>query len=393
MAGASNGKSYIDTIAGRGYRFVAPVRAYETDAPAAASIVPIRVVRRPRPTAWPFAALAIVAALTLHSSAPSSVTPRVAVSPQAQRYYILGRHYWSERTSSGLRQGLRYFQSALHINPSFAQAYSGLADSYSAMGYYADGVTQRRHYYDLSEDAARRAIAIDPSSAEAHASLAFVVHLRRKHVAEAGREFEQSIALNPEYATAREWYSWFLYSHNRPDEALAQMSKARDLDPLSPIINYALGYQLFYQRRFKESAAQWHQTISIAPFSDTSYYGAGLADEQTGQLALALSELRRAYALQPKDPDIMGALAHVYATTRHVQEAQRLLKRIARMTPMPAYNMAVVSAALGKQDAALKWLRIAKAEHDPTLESFFDMDPRFDRLRKQYRNVTASSWS
>lgn len=387
---ASSGKSYIETQSGRGYRFVEDVAVTDveprSDQPQMATRPASASAARPGRfrTVWLAAGLALALfLLTLHSSAPLGAK-RLEISAQAQRDYILGRHYWSERTEGGLKQGLNYFQAALRSSPNDAQAYSGVADSYSAIGYYSDDGPQRRHYYALAEDAARKGIALDPSSAEAHASLAFVLDIQgRSRWSEAVKEFQQSIALNPDYATAREWYSWLLYSDGKPADALVQMNKARDLDPLSPIINYALGYQLYYQRNFKAAAAQWHQTIALAPYNDTSYYGAGLADEQLGQMAVAEHEFRKALALSPNDSDIMAALAHVYAVMRRPNEAHKLLDRIATLNPAPAYNIALVDSALGQQRAAIKWLAIAKAKHDPSLKTF-DMDPRFDTFRRRY---------
>lgn len=384
-------KSYIETIPGRGYRFVAPVLVVDgaTPASAQAAVAALRGPRSRHPVIWPAAALLLaLMVLSLHSSAPSGAK-RLSISAEAQRYYILGRHYWSERTNAGLVEGLRYFQAALHKSRNYAQAYSGIADSYSAIGYYSNPGPERRRYYALAEKAAREGIAIDPSCAEAHASLAFVFNVEDKSLDEASRQFQESIALNPDYATAREWYSWLLYSRGKTAEALAQMDKARDLDPLSPIINYALGYQLYYMRNFKDSSAQWRQAMKIAPDDAPSYYGAGLADEQLGKTAVAEREFRKALALSPKDPDIMAALAHVYATTRRAHDAQQLLKRITGINPAPAYSIAVVDEALGQQGLALKWLAIAKANKDPSLQ-VFDMDPRFDKLRQRH---PSHSWN
>src|SRR5579872_13834 len=390
---SATGRSYIETIPSRGYRFVADVTERNIDAQPPQAEVPVEArkpVRRSRSVFWQSAALLLaLIVLTLHSSAPSGAK-RLEIAPEAQRDYILGRHYWSERTESGLKRGLGYFQAALRKSPGFAQAYSGLADSYSAIGYYSQSDSQRQHYFALAEAAARKGIAIDPADAESHASLAFVLDIQgRSRWREADEQFQQSIALNPNYATAHEWYSWLLYNQGKPAEALAQMTKARDLDPLSPIINYALGYQLFYQHDFKDAAVQWHQTIAITPYTETSYYGAGLADEQLGQTTTAEQEFRKALSFSPNDPDIMAALAHVYAVMRRARDARKLLDRIAGISPTPAYNIALVDVGLGQQRDALKWLAIAKANHDPSLQTF-DMDPRFDPLRRQYyRRATA----
>jgi DNA-binding winged helix-turn-helix (wHTH) protein/Tfp pilus assembly protein PilF len=377
-----SGGKLIETVTGRGYRFTQSVRCVSNPDPA-------RLSRAARAKAtvfarlpWTLAAgLLACAALALYASAPSRVDAP-SVTAQAQRDYILGRHYWSQRTVPSLELGLHYFKAALRSDPQYAQAYSGVADSYSAMGYYSPYGAKQKHFLQLAREAALRAITIDPSAAEAHASLAFADNLTGpSYEPEAAKEFERSIELDASYASAREWYSWFLFGHDRQREALDQMARARDLDPLSPIINFALGNQLYLYRRYKDASAQWHQTIAIEPYSAMSYYGAGLADEQLGEHGLAVREFRRALALSPNDPDVMGALAYSCARAREVATARRLLTRIASMKPVPAYDVALVKEALGLRSQAEQWLAIAKSHHDGHLMSF-SLDPRMDDLRR-----------
>lgn len=379
LAGPSAQNTFIETIPGRGYRFCAPVRQATGDPPRAAIL-------------WPFVAAALVlVTLTIHSSVPSGAN-RLRPTLEAQRDYILGRHYWSQRTIKNINLGLHYFRAALKISPNYPQAYSGVADSYTALYYYMPYGSSNIPYLKLARAAAARAMELDPDSAEAHASLAFAYNLSgRSSMARAAQEFKRSIELDGNYATAREWYSWLLYMNNEPQEGLEQMARARDLDPLSPVINMALGNQLFYLHRFKDASAQWHQTIAIEPYNNASYYGAGLADEQLGRDQLAQAEFGHALKLAPTDPDIMAGLAHLYALRHQRGNAESLLRRIVTMKPVPAYSIAVVEEALGRRSLALKWLKVAKTLHDANLEGF-QLDPRMDSLR-HYAKYDAKGWS
>ncbi|MBV8164236.1 MAG: winged helix-turn-helix domain-containing protein [Candidatus Eremiobacteraeota bacterium] len=371
----------IETVPGRGYRFAPPVQLaaepdHVTPAPARA--------RRMQPflrVLWPACAAVIALVLmALRSSAPSAGQSS-SVSLEAHRDYVLGRYYWSQRTYPGVVLGMRYFKAALQSSPGYAQAYAGIADSYAIIGYYsAANSAPRARALALARAAAQRAIALDPNLGEAHASLGFSDSLIGENDRETVREFQRSIALDPGYATAREWYSWYLFYHHDSQGALDQMEQARNLDPLSPIINFALANQLFFSRRYEEASEQWHQAISIDPNTEIGFYGAGLADEQLGLFQLAAKEFRHALTLSPKDPDTMGALAYVLARTQQPDGARRLLAKISRMKPVPAYDIALVTDALGQRTEALRWLALAESQHDRNVASY-PMDPRMDDLR------------
>ncbi len=371
----------IETVPNRGYRFTPDVRTVPTSN---------GVARPPQNSSGSRArflgfAVALAAAVFLIVAGTRSIEPTHASgahNPQAQRDYVLGRHYWSERTIPSIQLGLHYFEAALAIDPTDAQAESGVADSYSALGYYSPSGPQVAQYFDLSRASALRAVKLDPNSAEAHASLGWVDEFfGRTYRADVTKEFQRSIALDPKYATVREWYSWYLFNHGTKQEAIAQMMQARNLDPLSPVINFALGNQLYFAHRYAEAADQWHLAISIDPGSEESYFGAGLADEQLGQDQRAEREFQHALAISPGDPDVMGALAHVFVHARDDGSALRLLAQISGQKPTPAYDIAVVKEALGQQDEAMRWLAVARTVHDVNLSELY-MDPRMASIRR-----------
>jgi DNA-binding winged helix-turn-helix (wHTH) protein/tetratricopeptide (TPR) repeat protein len=371
----------IETVPSRGYRFTPPVHIGHpsngaTHAPVIANNTRARILGLSLPLV---AAAVLLAVFGSRLFPPSHAI--AAPNPQALRDYILGRHYWSERTIPNIKLGLHYFQEALAITPTYAPAESGVADSYSALAYYGPYGAQHFQNLEMSRSAALRAIRFDPNSAEAHASLAFADEfLGKTYRAEVAAEFQRSIDLDGRYATAREWYSWYLFNHGKMQDAIAQMVEARNLDPLSPVINEALGSQLYYSRRYAEAADQWHLSITIDPNSENVYYGAGLADEQLGQNQRAEREIEHALTITPGDPDAMSALAHVYANARDTGSALRWLARFANMKPAPAYDIAVVKEGLGQQEQALKWLTVATSQHDANL-SELDVDPRMENVR------------
>ncbi|HLJ84758.1 MAG TPA: winged helix-turn-helix domain-containing protein, partial [Candidatus Eremiobacteraceae bacterium] len=328
----------IETVPSRGYRFTPPVQSSPSSNGAThASAHSNKARTRIFAVALPLVIAALLFAVFGNRLFPPAHAI-AAPNPQALRDYILGRHYWNERTIPNIKLGLHYFNAALAIAPTYAAAESGVADSYSALAYYGPYSAQHMQNLNLSRSAALRAIRFDPNSAEAHASLAFVDEfLGRAYRNEVGAEFQRSIALDARYATAREWYSWYLFNHGKLQDAIAQMVQARSLDPLSPVINEALGTQFYFSRRYTEAADQWHLAMTIDPNSENAYYGAGLADEQLRQDQRAEREFQHALTIAPTDPDAMSALAHVYANARDPRSALRWLARFANMKPTPAY--------------------------------------------------------
>ena len=374
----------IETIPGKGYRFNAVVRAVARPAPAVQAKVHSLTSQPARWAAhivW-LAALcvAIGAVAGLYAGRPQ--TQAAPQNPEVSRDYKLGRYYWNERTISSLHLGIHYFKAALALDPKFGLAHSGLADSYSTLVYYLPWSSQAMPRLNAAVREASAAIALDPNAAEGHASLAFADELRGPtYVPEVAREFERSLALNPAYATAHEWYSWFLFKQGHVDSALKQMAQARDLDPLSPAINFAQASQLYFAHHYKSASDQWQLAISLLPSSVEGYYGAGLADDELGDESRAAREFERALTIDPGNPDILGALARAYARSRQPERALDLLARLRGMKPVPAYEIAVVEETFGARAAAVEWLAVAQSEHDENMINF-DIDPRMDDLRR-----------
>jgi DNA-binding winged helix-turn-helix (wHTH) protein/tetratricopeptide (TPR) repeat protein len=372
---AGDDDEFIATIPGRGYRFVPSVR------------VPVAVIHASRKAApWLRVGLATVAAVAtcaavfaaLRSEKPAATNNINGVSEDARVAYQQGRFYWSRRSTQGLKIALRRFESAIAMDPQFAQAYSGLSDTYSMMMIESGSKNESKRFRSLAIDAAERSVALDNACAECHASLAFVNEdgQRRQKVED---EFRTAIALDPNYATAHEWYGWYLFRWDKKKDALAEMRRAAELDPTSPIINLALGWQLFYDRQFDGALTAFTDASTLDPTSDFSFFGIALAEEQNGRTDDALKAINRAVSLNP-DSEYTAERARLLAKAHRQREAQATLARLLSQRPRPFYYLALMYDALEQRQLAMQYLKMAKKRHDVAMD-FVPYDPRVDDLR------------
>src|SRR4029453_8409636 len=192
-----------------------------------------------------------------------------------------GRFYWSKRTEEGMRKALEYYQQAIDRDPSFALAYSGLADSYDLLGDTdATGGMAPEEEMPKAKAAAIKALELDDTLAEPHVSLAHVKYYYDHDFATAEHEYQRAVQLNPNYSTAPQWYSVFLISVGRLDEAVAQARRAQELDPLSLPINMTYGWVLLTARRNDESVEQLRKTLEMDPNFVLAHHRLGLVYEQ-----------------------------------------------------------------------------------------------------------------
>src|SRR4029450_5087246 len=196
------------------------------------------------------------------------------VDPAAYEAYVRGRYFLGKRTEPDLRKGIGYFQRAIDADPTYAAAYSGLADCYNMLGYYT--LLPPKEAYSNAQAAARRALELDSMLAEPHASLGWTQFMFRWDRPSAEREFRRAIALNPNYPTAHAWYDAYLAAMGGHDESIAEGKRAQELDPLSLITNAALARPFYNARRYDEAIAQSKKTLEIDPKFARAYYWLGL---------------------------------------------------------------------------------------------------------------------
>jgi TolB-like protein/DNA-binding winged helix-turn-helix (wHTH) protein/Tfp pilus assembly protein PilF len=311
------------------------------------------------------------------------------VNPEAYESYLKGRYFWNKRTADGLKVALAYFKQAIEEDPKYAQAYSGLADTYALLGDWQYAVMTPKEAFPKAKVAAIKALELDSSLGEAHNSLAFVLDGFDWDFDSAGKEFQRAIELNPGYATAHHWYAWHLSLLGRFDEAIVEMKKAENLDPLSLIINADLAELLDLAHSYDESIRQSRKTIEMDP-------NFGLAHNQLAQAYLqkhmydeAVGEFQEAVKLSGDSPTCIANLARAYVASGMRSEAINLLGDLKKRSN-PGYSnaseIAMIYASLGDRDQATNWLEKGYEERfNPgvLLRPGFDplrSDPRFQNL-------------
>jgi len=311
------------------------------------------------------------------------------VNPHAYESFLKGRYFWNKRTADGLKVALAYFIRAIDEDPKYAQAYSGLADTYALLGDWQYAVMTPKKALPKAKAAAIKALELDGALGEAHNSLAFCLDGFDWDFDSAGKEFRRAIELNPGYATAHHWYAWHLSLLGRYDEAIAEMIKAENLDPLSLIINADLAELLVLAHSYDESIQQSRKAIEMDPNFALAHNQLAQAYLQKHMNDEAVAELQKAVQLSGESPTIIANLARAYAASGKRSEAIMLLsdlKKRSNSTYSHGSEIAVIYAALGDRDQAMNWLEKGYEERfNPgvLLRPGFDplrSDPRFQDL-------------
>jgi tetratricopeptide (TPR) repeat protein len=316
------------------------------------------------------------------------LTKRHTDNPEAYRAYLKGRYFWNKRTPLGLKQSLEYFRQAIDLDPAYGPAYAGLADAYALL-VWQDQLPQKE-FIAWAKGAATKALEIDETLAEPHATLGFAKFWYDWDFTGAESEFRKAIELDPNYATAHHWYGEFLGLMGRFDDGFKQLKVAQQIDPLSAIINTDLGKLLLLARQPNQATEQLKKTLELDPEYPLAHLFLALAYNQKGRPEQAIAELER-YANGPESRTIFKAvLAFVYAQSGRKTEATSILSELKERSTTNEYlspfQIALVYVGLGKNDEAMEWLEKAKTERDPFL-IYVRIDPNFDSLRADPRFV------
>jgi TolB-like protein/Tfp pilus assembly protein PilF len=310
------------------------------------------------------------------------IAARPTENTEAHQLYLKGRFFWNKRTGNDLKKSIDYFEQAIAADPNYALAYAGIADAYAFLPGYTAG--SPRDCYPKAIAAAKKALELDDTLAEAHTTLAIAIWLYDFDFSQAIREFQRAIELNPNYAIAHQQYGNILLTAlGRFDEAIAEGRKAVELDPLSLVINTDLGVDHFYGRRYDEAIAQLRKTLEM----DSGYYFAhvnlGQALEMKGARDAAIAEYQKARALND-DPSVLGLLARFYGLSGNKTEAEKILNQLKELSTqryVAAYSFALTYLGLGDKEEALRWLEKSYQDRAGADMGYIRVDPFLDPLR------------
>jgi DNA-binding winged helix-turn-helix (wHTH) protein/TolB-like protein/tetratricopeptide (TPR) repeat protein len=325
-------------------------------------------------------------ALQLTDAQRGSLTRRDTTDSEAYQLYLRGRFFWNKRSREGFERGVSYFRQAVEKDPSYALAYSGLADSHIGAAFYHYAAPQT--VIPLARAAALKALEIDGSLAEAHTSLAHVKANYEWDWSESERLSRRAIALEPGYATAHLWFGIHcLAPTGRLEEALAETRSARQLEPLSAVFNAFVGATLFLARRYDEAIEELRKTIEIHPDFGVAHWYLGRAYLQKGRHQEALAELREAVTLSGGSPLMKGTLGVGYALAGDRAAAKETLAELQKLRAesyASALDIADIHVALGDREQAFRWLAEAEAERSFHL-IYLKVSPELDPLRADPR--------
>ena len=307
------------------------------------------------------------------------------VNREAYELYLRGRFFWNKRSEDGFRKAIESFEQAIALAPDYAPAYAGLADCYNLLDEYS--IRPSADSFPKAKAAATKALELDASLPEAHASLAYATMYYDRDWDRAEQKFRKAIELNPNQATSRQWYGEFLVARGRFSEASAEIQKALQVDPLSLVVNSALAFSYLYGRQPALAIQQYKKVIEMEPEFVVGHYGLGWALVQKGDLSGAEKEFQKAIQILGGETDAIASLGYVAAIRKDKAAADRVIARLLALSKrryVSPVNIAVVCAALGKNEEAMRWLEKARQERYGWL-IYLKVDPRFDALRSDPR--------
>jgi len=320
------------------------------------------------------------------------LTKRYTEDSEAYRLYLKGRHHWNKRGPEGVQKAVEYFQQALDRDPAYSLAYAGLADACAYLSFF--NVVAPREAMPKAKTAAVKGLEIDKALAEAHVSLGYISFTYDGNWPAAGKHFEQALTLNPAYTKGHTFYTLYLSSSGRSEEALEVAKGALDLDPASPAVSHSLAVQLYLARKFDRAIEQAHDTLEMDASFAISYAVLGEVYLSKGMYREGLSALQEYSALSRSGAASLALLGYSHARLGERKESLQMieaLKAASKQSFVSALFVALVYAGLEDKDQAFTWLEKAYEERFTRLaylkvEALWDplrSDPRFgDLLRR-----------
>jgi TolB-like protein/DNA-binding winged helix-turn-helix (wHTH) protein len=304
--------------------------------------------------------------------------------PTAYEAYLKGRYYWNKRTADGMQKAELYFQQAIDSDPTYAAAYSGLADCNSGLAWH--GFKSPAEALPKAYAAARKAIEIDPQSAEAHASLGLALS-HSWDWAGAEAEFRRALELDPQYANAHHWYGDYLSIRGRHNEALVEAKRALELDPLNLMIGTWVALRYYQAHDYSRAVQQARSSVEMDSNFAAAHLLLGEGYVQAGLHSEGIIELKRAASLSGGSPLYSAQVAVALAGAGQRREALRIaheLETISTERYVSPYGLAQIYATLQSDEETFKWLQAAYGDRAVWME-YLAIDPIFDRYRSHHR--------
>ena len=307
---------------------------------------------------------------------------------EAYHAYLKGRYCWNKRTDEDVKRAIDYFKKAIDADPTYALAYVGLADSYLVLGSFGIATVAPKDAFPKAREALLRALEIDDTLAEAHASLAYCVGNYDWNWTAAEKGFKRALALKPGYATAHHWYGFiYLASMGRLDEAIAEAKRGQELDPLALPVSANIGLLLYLARRYDEAMEQFRKNLEMDRSFVYTHWEMALTHEECGRYEEAIQGFQKAIELSGTSVLPRVLLARTYALCGRKDEARALLDELTELsaqTYVSPYRIAAIYSALGDKNSAFKWLEHAYEARDGWLV-WLAVDPVVDSLRSDKR--------
>lgn len=312
----------------------------------------------------------------------SQMTGARSVLPAVYDAYLRGHYLQNKRTDDALQQSIEYFQQAIAADPAFPQAYAGLAESYSLLG---SSVMPARVARAKAKAAARKAVELDSTLAEGHTQLGLVGFYYDWNWQEAEREFKRAIEINPSYANAHRWYSYYLRAMGRFPEALNEAQKAKQLDPLSLSISVTVAGRYRDTHQYSQALDEGQRALELDPNFIPAHDTLAALYEEQGEFTQALDECNRAFELSHRNPSSLANLGYAYALSGNRAAARKIVNQlIAEPGYVAAWDMAVLFAGLGDADSAFRWLEKSYRERESQMP-FVQVDRRLASLHSDPR--------
>ena len=286
---------------------------------------------------------------------------------EAYHLYLKGRYCWNKRTGEALKMAIEFFQEAITKDPDYALAYTGLADSYAIIPFYSN--IPPKPAFEEARKATDKALEIDDTLAAAHASLGFVKEYYEWDWIGAGREYQKAIDLNPNYATAHQWYGMYFMKLGQFERARRELKRALRFDPHSLIINADLGLPFTFKGHHEEAVKQYQKILEIDQDFIWARFFLAWTYEKSGQFAEAIAEFQKAQLIDGR-PEVSAMIANVYAVSGRRNEAVRILDSLleeSKHSYISAYYIALIFAGLDDREGALRWLEKAASDRNEWL--------------------------